>query len=277
MLALIAGTGRLPALLCEELDLNKQVYYLCELDGFPIENRSGRPVIRFRIEQLGGFFDTLKEKGVTQICMAGAVQRPVLNPDAFDATSASLMQRLGQAMQAGDDHTLREIIAIFEEQGFDVIGAEAVRPDLFPAEGVLSKIQPDEQDRFDSGRAMVVHKALAAADVGQACIVSHGQVLGVESAAGTDWMIKSITDPSQVGHMLTGLPTGGVLFKAAKPDQDRRVDMATIGSRTLELAARAGLKGVVVQAQGIFVLDLDDVIRDANALGLFLWVREGLE
>lgn len=275
MLALIAGTGRLPSLICEELDLNQQLYYLCELSGIPIETRSGRPVIRFRIEQLGGFFETLHEKGVTQICMAGAVERPQLDPSAMDATSTDLVARLSQAFQAGDDETLREIIKIFEEQGFDVIGADHLRPDLFPKAGVPSKRAPENQDRFDAGRAWSAHQALSAADVGQGLIVANGQVLAVEAAAGTDWMIRSITDLKVIGKSIPNAPQfGGVLFKAAKPNQDRRVDMATIGPETVKLAARAGLNGVVVQENQIFVLDYDEVVDLIDRHRMFLWVRE---
>ncbi len=274
MLALIAGTGRLPALICEHLDAEKTLYHLCEMDGFVIDDRAGRPVIRFRIEQLGALFDALHDRGVTQICMAGAVQRPALDPSKFDAVSAALVPRLSDAFQAGDDATLREIIKIFEEQGFEIIGANSLRPDLFPDAGVLTKIEPSQQDRFDAGRAMVAHSALAQADIGQGCITCHGLVLAAETIGGTDWMIQSITHATDRRHVFDHIPQGGVLFKAAKPDQDARVDMATIGPDTVRLAARAGLNGIVVREQAIFVLDLDEVVSTANALGMFLWVQE---
>ncbi len=57
----------------------------------------------------------------------------------------------------------------------------------------------------------------------------------------------------------------------AKPGQDRRVDLPSIGPRTVEGAVRAGLRGIVVEADGANILERDATIRAADAAGLFLW------
>ena len=62
----------------------------------------------------------------------------------------------------------------------------------------------------------------------------------------------------------------GVLVKAPKPGQDRRFDLPSIGSRTVEAAAAAGLAGIAVEARGAITADLSDMIRTADAAGLFL-------
>jgi DUF1009 family protein len=65
----------------------------------------------------------------------------------------------------------------------------------------------------------------------------------------------------------------GLMFKAPKPMQDRRVDLPTIGPDTMTLAHAANLRGVVIEAGGVIVLDPQATIAAADKLGLFLWVR----
>jgi DUF1009 family protein len=121
-----------------------------------------------------------------------------------------------------------------------------------------------------------LEKALEAArvagrfDIGQGAVVCDGLVLAVEAQEGTDAMLARIPD---LPEALRGTPEArrGVLAKAPKPIQERRVDLPTIGVRTVENAARAGLAGIAGEAHGLIVLDRDGVIEAADRLGLFIW------
>ncbi len=65
----------------------------------------------------------------------------------------------------------------------------------------------------------------------------------------------------------------GLLYKAPKPLQDRRIDLPTLGPATVEAAARAGLGGIVWEAGGVLTLDLPAMQALATQHGLFLWSR----
>ena len=67
---------------------------------------------------------------------------------------------------------------------------------------------------------------------------------------------------------------GAILFKAPKPDQDRRVDLPTIGARTFMLAAEAGFDAVVIETGGVIVLDQPQCVAIADAMGIAFWVRD---
>ena len=67
---------------------------------------------------------------------------------------------------------------------------------------------------------------------------------------------------------------GAILYKAPKPGQDRRADLPTIGPKTVEGAARAGLRGIVVAAGGVIVLERARVIEMCAQAGLFLVVQD---
>ncbi len=261
-LAIIAGQGALPAALVAVLPDRPMI---CALDGFAPEGLEVDQI--FRVERLALFLRSLEDQAITQVIFAGAVQRPRLDPSLFDPQTAQMVPRLLAAMQAGDDATLREVIAIFEEAGFDVGGVETIAPALLPPAGVLTgTLTP--QHETDATRAETITAALGAVDVGQGCVVALGLCLAVEALPGTDAMLTSLT---QIPASLR--PKGGLYYKAAKPGQDRRIDLPTIGVETIRLAAAAGLSGIAFQAGSVICLDLPQMITAAQANGLLLWAR----
>ncbi|MDB2407945.1 UDP-2,3-diacylglucosamine diphosphatase LpxI [Jannaschia sp.] len=252
---------------------------------------------------MGSFLAELKEDGVERVCFAGAIARPPLDPSAVDPATMPMVPRILRAIQAGDDGALREVIAVFEEAEMNVVGAQDLAPELLdlPVTGA-----PSKRDLADITRASAVHEALGAVDIGQGCVVANGQVLAVEALPGTDFMlatlarIPSAPRPSQGGGLFGGdlfggaadwlsgsdgapqqrlpdfaRPEGGVFFKAAKPGQDRRIDLPTIGPATIRAVAAAGLSGLALEAGGVLVLDAEEVIAQLTATGLFLtaWER----
>jgi len=261
MLALIAGTGALPEAVAGQLDAPPLV---CALIGHAPDTLTVD--VTFRLETLGSFLAVLRDNGVKQVCMAGAIGRPAIDPNAIDAATLPLVPLIGKAMASGDDGALRAAIEIFEAAGLEVCAAQDIAPNLLPGAGCLSRLTPGERDRRDAARGAGIVAAMARADVGQACVVAESQALVLEGAFGTDWMLQGLATRPDAG--------GGVLFKAPKPGQDRRVDLPVIGPDTILAACAAGLTGVVIEAGGVMVLDRDLVVAECDRLGLFLWVRE---
>jgi len=261
-LAIIAGQGALPAALVAALPDRPMI---CALDGFAPEGLEVDQI--FRVERLALFLRHLEDQGITQVIFAGAVQRPRLDPSLFDPQTAQMVPRLLAAMQAGDAAALREVIAIFEEAGFEVAGVEAIAPALLPPAAVLAgTLTP--QHESDANRAETITAALGTVDVGQGCVVAQGLCLAVEALPGTDAMLTSLT---QIPTSLR--PKGGLYYKAAKPGQDRRIDLPTMGIDTLRLVAEANLAGIAFQAGSVICLDLSAMIAFAKAHGLLLWAR----
>lgn len=293
-LALTAGTGDLPAALVARLS---EKPLICALEGyFP-----AMPVdLPFRIEHLGTLLDKLDRMGVTEVCFAGAVQRPVIDPDAIDDATAPLVPRIAQALGQGDDGALRTIISIFEERGFAVRAAHDIAPDLLPPSGVQTKSAPQDWHRADARVGEGCIARMGRADAGQACIVQVSRIVATEGPDGTEAMIAQFHAPYDKGmaddpfafvydlasdaidsaaEWLSGeaakpiTADHGILFKAPKPDQDRRADLPLIGPDTAMQAAEAGLAGIVIEAGGVMVLELDTVVQILDAQDMFLWVR----
>lgn len=261
-LALIAGAGGLPAAMVAALPDRPLI---CALDGFAPAGLT--PDQSFRVERLAVFLRWLEDQGVSEVCFAGAVQRPRLDPALFDPATATMVPRLLAAMGQGDDATLREVLAIFAEHGFALKGVTEIAPHLVPGAGVYAgAVTP--QDEKDAARAEAIVAALGAVDVGQGCVVAGGLCLAVETLPGTDAMLGFV---AQIPAALR--PAKGLFYKAPKPGQDRRIDLPALGVQTVRNAAAAGLGGIVWQAGGVICLDLRAMQQEAEALGLFLWAR----
>lgn len=261
-IALIAGEGRLAPAIAAALD-QPLVYALHNLTP----QVTAMP---FRLERLVPFLDDLTRQGVTQVVFAGAIRRPKLEPDLFDQRTMAIVPRILLGMQSGDDAALRAVLDVFEEAGLSVLSVDQVLPDLVPGEGVLAG-EPGPRDKKDAARAAEIVQGLGALDIGQGAVVAQGLCLAVEALPGTQAMLDFV----RLHGALRPDPNGpkGVLYKAPKPGQDRRIDLPTIGPETVQQAAEAGLGGIAWEAGSVILLERAAAIEAANKAGLFLWSR----
>jgi DUF1009 family protein len=260
MLAVIAGSGSLPP----EIVAARHDSLFVRIEGIEAHN-PGAPEISARFERLGQLFDDLRSHGVTEVCLAGAMVRPALDPMGFDAKMQALAPRLMAAMQGGDDALLRLVIAVFEEEGFAVRGAHSVVPHLTAQPGLLAGPDPSERAMEDAHRARKILDALGPLDVGQGAVVAAGLCLGIETIQGTDFLLRMVAETPKPLRRAKG-----VLVKRPKHGQDLRVDMPAIGPETIRAAAEAGLEGVVIAKGAVLILGREDCLAAADAAGLFL-------
>ena len=121
----------------------------------------------------------------------------------------------------------------------------------------------------DISRAREIAKTIGAQDIGQSVVVAQRLVLGIEGPEGTDSLLQRVAGlaPEFLG---TPAAKSGVLAKLPKPQQDRRIDLPTLGKRTVELAAQAHLAGIVYEVGGALFDDFEAMVELAEAQGLFL-------
>ena len=120
-----------------------------------VEPTSGQPQ---RFETLGAVFDELRAAGVDRVVLAGALSRPAFDPARLDAVTAGLLPGLMAAMHGGDDGLLRHVIAMFEAQGFAVIGAHEVvlPPSVLPRNGACDMRGVGRERRVEAVRDAAV-------------------------------------------------------------------------------------------------------------------------
>jgi DUF1009 family protein len=266
-LGIIAGSGMLPARLAAAAQASGRRVFVLGLEGHADPALiSPFPHALARIGAAGQILAALRGAGVDEVVLIGPVKRPSLLTLMPDAEGAKILGRIGRAAFAGDDGLLAAVIRVFEEEGFRVRGAQEVLADLAAPEGVLGRHAPGAAAEADILRGVAVARALGAADVGQAVVVQQGIVLGVEAVEGTDALLARCA-----GLRREGPP--GVLVKLAKPGQEARADLPTIGVRTVVGAAAAGLSGIAVEAERTLMPDRAATIAAADARGLFLVAR----
>jgi DUF1009 family protein len=261
-LALIAGRGRLPHDVAKAQEVPPLI---CGYEGMLPDMVEAE--LTYRLETLGTLLVALGERGVTQVCFCGAIDRPTLDPSKLDSETLPLVPLFQQALAAGDNGALQILMQIFEQTGFDVVGADELLPDLVAVGGVLSEAWPDAQMRRDAARGAKVLAGMAPLDIGQACVIGTEQVLGVEAIGGTDHLLSSL--PAKARGMRA------ILCKGPKDGQIREIDMPTIGPATIEAAHAAGLVGVIVDAGDVIVLEAERCAALADEYGLVLWSRRG--
>jgi len=269
-LGVIAGGGQLPVLLAGAEQAAGRSPFVARLNGFADADFTAFAGASFNLGAVGGLQKALKAAGCDAICFAGKVDRPdfrTLVP--ADLTAAKLLPRMIDAGRKGDDALLREILTFFEESGFTVVGADAVLGGLIPVAGVFGSVQPRESDHADAVKALRTARAIGGLDIGQGAVVCGGLVLAVEAQEGTDSMLARVAG---LAADIRGSETDrrGVLAKAPKPIQERRMDLPVIGRSTIAGARAAGLAGIAVEAGGALVVDREGVVADADAAGLFV-------
>lgn len=269
-LGLIAGGGDLPRAVAQSARADGREVFVAAITGsltadwvrdFPHEFISiGAP---------GHAFKSFRREGVSDVLLAGQVDRPDFSSLKVDMKGVVLLPRALKAARRGDDALLRFVVTMFEEEGFRALSVAEAAPGLVCGEGALGRVMPNDDHRADMKTAFAIVKALGALDVGQAAVVCEGLPLAVEAAEGTDRMIERV---GTLRPALRGTPEKkrGVLVKALKPTQDAKSDIPVIGVETVERAASVGLAGIGLQAGGALIVDKEAVAKRADALGLFI-------
>jgi hypothetical protein len=263
-LGIIAGGGPLPGQVAAAAQAAGRPVFIAGIEGFAeLDVLRPFPHKFFRLGAIGAIRQKLRDEGCADLVMIGPVKRPSFLSLRPDTEGAKLLARIGRAAFLGDDGLLAAIVRVLSEDGFRVLGAHDILTDVLAPAGVLTKTVPDAAAMVDIQRGIQVLKIIGAADIGQACVVQQGIVLAVEAVEGTDSMLSRIQAVTRPGP-------AGVLVKLAKPGQERRADLPTIGAATIRHALEAGLRGVAFEAGGTILANKDLMIAMADAGGVFL-------
>ncbi len=274
-LAIICGGGSFPAAVAAAVAARGRQPVMFGIKGWAEAAVIGRYVHHWiALGQAGRFLRLAKAENCREVLFIGSVLRPPISALRLDWHTIKSMPRVIRFFRGGDDKLLSGVAWLIESGGLRVVGLKDVAPELFMPEGVLGRHAPSQRDHDDIERALKLIAALGPFDVGQAAVVANGQVIAVEAAEGTDQMLTRIGELRRLGRFTA--PRGaGVLAKAPKPGQDRRFDLPSIGPRTIELVANAGLAGVAVAAGSTMIAQAERAIAAADRHNIFIiGVRE---
>lgn len=262
-IALFAGRGDLPRSLINVFQSQKRPFIVLAFRGQTEEKLvENIPHIWLYFGEVGKAIRYLEENHIREIVMAGAISRPAMSEVRPDWEGIKWLAKIGPHA-LGDDNLLKRVIEMIEERGYQVVGPDGILADLLAPEGILTPHEPDDQAWRDIGRGVEVLSALSPADVGQAVVVQEGLVLGIEAIEGTDALIERAG-----AFQRSGL--GGILIKIAKRQQEQRVDLPVIGEETVRKVAKAGLRGIAIEAGRTLILNREEMLKLANEKSLFV-------
>jgi DUF1009 family protein len=264
---LLAGSGRFPILFAEAA--RKQGYSVACVGiryEAPDELRALCDSFELvSVSRLGGLIRAFKRRGVRRVVMAGKVTKSVMyTPFRVVRLCPDLrMLRFWCRTLRGDrrdDSILLGLIAEFARDGLTFDSALDYCPELLVKDGVLTKRAPSAEERKDIEFGWTLAKEMGRLDVGQSVAVKEQSALAVEAIEGTDRCIERAGQLCRAG--------GWTLVKVAKPLQDMRFDVPTVGLDTVENLHKARARVLAIEAGKTIVIDQPEVVALAERYGL---------
>ncbi|MDR0662102.1 MAG: UDP-2,3-diacylglucosamine diphosphatase LpxI [Holosporales bacterium] len=259
-LGLLCGHGALPILLAQAHPQLAALVFFEEKPAVPFPDI---PQLCTTLGKIGAILQFLRTHDVDTLLLAGNLRRPSFAELRFDAIGLKWSTRLGKQFFQGDDALLHGVITLLEEEGFTILGLSDVMSSLLTPAGVLTTSHPTPAEEEDIETGWRVLHALGVMDIGQAVVVQQGLVLGVEAIEGTQALIHRCAPLQRTG-------SAAILVKGAKPQQDMRIDVPTVGEETMEALRTSGFRGVALEAGRTCLLQKKSVIQQANISSLFV-------
>ena len=215
--------------------------------------------------QMGKIIKILKEKNCKKVLFAGKVNKPNFSQLKLDFKGIYYIPRIIKASKLGDAAILKEIIKILYQNNIKTENSLRYNPELTLKKGNYSKIKPNYQDKLDIKKAIKTLVNLKEYNHSQGVVVRNQKIVSIEGKRGTEKMLKKSKS--------TKFSNQGVLVKFPKKKQDLRVDLPTIGLKTLKQSKAAGLKGIVIKNKKHVFLDKNKCVKYANKNKMFISVK----
>ncbi|MEM8854411.1 MAG: UDP-2,3-diacylglucosamine diphosphatase LpxI [Pseudomonadota bacterium] len=271
-LAIIAGAGALPWEAAAVIAPRRPVFVLAidnEADG----SLEGVEVHRIGYGQIGRAAKIMKERACRDVLFLGAIRsRPDFRKILGDIETLKLAPRIIRAAIGGDDSVVRNVLALFEAEGYRIVSVADAAPELLAEEGTLGRHAAGEAHEEDIALGIQFLDAAAPFDIGQAVVVIDKRIVAVEGAEGTDAMLARVVDV-RASRRVRAKRGAGVLVKRAKRNQDMRADVPVVGAATLEGVLKAGLGGLAVESGRTIIAERAAMVRMADKAGAFLVAR----
>ena len=214
---------------------------------------------RISIGKFGKILSLIKEKKSKKVLFAGKITKPKFSTLRLDLKGIYYMPGVIKASKLGDAAIIKSIIKILDKEGVKVISSIFFNPELAVKVGTYTKLKPSTEDVKSIKKGIKYFDGLNGLDHVQAIIIKDSKILAVEGRQGTKVMLSKIKKK-----------TDGILIKLPKKKQDLRMDLPTIGLKTLKDCKKYGLRGIVLKSKKNIFLDKTKCISFANKNKIFI-------
>ena len=264
MLGLIFGETNFPLEILKKVK-KKHIKYLI-IDLTKKKNfKKDKNSYAVSIGQFGKIIKIFKKNKCRKVLFAGKVKKPNFSKLRLDFKGIYYISRIVRSSKLGDAAILREIIKILKQERISTVSSLTYNPELTLKKGTYSKIKPNKDDNLDIKKAISTLGKLGKYTFSQGTVVRNNKVVVIEGKGGTERMLKINRTKTQRNK--------GVLVKFPKKKQDLRIDLPTVGLKTLVQCKAAGLKGIVLKAKQHVFLEKNKCINFANKNKMFLTVK----
>ena len=264
MIGLFFGDTDFPNIILNTIKKQKIKYLIIDLSKSR-KFKKDKNSFSVSIGQFGKIIDILKKNNCKKVLFAGKVNRPNFSRLRLDLKGIYYIPRIIKASKLGDAAILKEIIKILAQIKIKTKNSLKFNPELSLKKGNYSKIKPNKQDQLDINKAVKTLNSLRQYNFSQGVVVRNKKIVSIEGKGGTKKMLEKSRSKKFKNH--------GVLVKFPKKKQDLRVDLPTIGLKTLIQSKTAGLKGIVIKNKQHVFLDKRKCINFANKNKMFISVK----
>ena len=260
MIGLIFGETDFPKQILKTIK-NKKKYLIIDLTKKKTfkKDKNSHSV---SLGQFGKIIRILKDKQCKKILFAGKVIKPKFSKLRLDLKGVYYISRIIKSSKLGDAAILKEIINIFKKEKINTISSLFFNPELTLKKGNYTKTVPDKKDKIDIKKAIETLNKLNKYNFSQGAVVRNKKIIAIEKSSGTHKMLKKCKNKL--------FKNQGVLVKFPKKKQDLRIDLPTVGLRTLIECKSAGLKGIVLKSKQNIFLNRKKSIDFANKNKMFI-------
>ncbi len=261
MIGLIFGDTDFPKEILKKIKQKKLRYLIIDLSKNRFF-RKDKNSISVSLGQFGKIISLLKENKCKKVLFAGKVKKPKFSKLRLDLRGVYYMPRIIKSSKIGDAAILKEIIDILKRQKITTISSLFFNPELTLKKGIYTKIKPNTIDKADINKAISILNNLNQYNFSQGTVVRNKKMIGIEGSRGTQKLLKKSKNKK--------FKNTGVLVKFPKKKQDLRIDLPTIGLKTLKQCKSAGLKGIVLKSKQNVFLERQKCINFANKNNMFI-------
>jgi len=264
MIGLIFGETNFPIQILKRIKRRHLKYLIVDLTkrGKFKKDRYSHTV---SIGQLGKIIKIFKENKCRKVLFAGKVKKPNFSKLRLDFKGIYYIPRIIRSSKLGDAAILKEIIKILKQEKIRTVSSLTFNPELTLKKGNYSTIKPNRKDQVDIKKAIFTLNRLGKYNFSQGAVVRNRKIIAIEGRGGTEKMLRKCRSKK--------FRNNGVLVKFPKKKQDLKIDLPTVGLKTLIQSKSAGLKGIVLKSRKNVFLERMKCISFANKNKMFITVK----
>ena len=264
MIGLFFGDLDFPIKILNKIKKYKKKYFIIDLSRSN-KFKKDKNCYKVSIGQFGKIINILNKKKCKKVLFAGKVNKPKFSKLKLDLKGIYYIPRIIKSSKLGDAAILKEIIKILKEQKIKTINSLTFNPELTLKKGNYSKLKPNKNDKIDINKAIKTLNKLGKYNFSQGTVVRNNKIIAIEGRGGTEKMLIKCKSKK--------FRNNGVLVKFPKKKQDLRVDLPTVGFKTLKQCKISGIKGIVLKSYQNVFLEKNKCIQFANKNKMFISVQ----